>query len=109
MIGATKSTVHLADPEEEIVVETDGRDRRAFEQRGWMDLGMQRPTNVQEFIASHPETWIAWTAYNALTTRGGRDDLGKWKAYEQRVVAVVPDAATEEGVGDPTRPAASAG
>jgi len=104
MIGTTKATVHLADPEESLVVEVDGRDRRAFEVRGRRDLGLPMG-ELQEQIKAAAESWMAWVCWHAAK----RDGLavGTWQEFDARLVGVEPD---EDSLPpDPTRPAASAG
>lgn len=98
-----KATVHLADPEEQLVVEIDGRDRRAFEILGRRDLGLPQGP-LQDQIKANAESWMAWVSWHAAR----RADLAtaeKWPAWNARLVAVEPDQDTLDTL-DPTPPAA---
>ena len=104
MIGTTKATVYLADPEEQIAVEVDGRDRRAFEMTGRKDLGLPPFGDLQAQIKSMSESWMAWLCWHALAVRGGDSSYGTFEAFAGRLVAVDPDS-NAEAADDPTRPA----
>ena len=102
-----KATVHLADPEEVLVLEMDARDRRAFELRGRKDLGLNPVGDLQSQIKAVSESWMAWCCWHAAVVRGGRSDLpATYAEWDARLVAVVPEDTGDE---DPTGPAASAG
>jgi hypothetical protein len=104
-------TVTLVDPDETFDVDNDARDRRAFERVGARALGQTgRQVDV---MASLPETYLTWVTWHAATRRGNRADLGSFDEFEQRVIQIQPHPeapdAEADGLGDPTRPAASAG
>jgi hypothetical protein len=107
MIATTKATIHLADPEEQVVVEVDGRDRRAFEIKGRRDLGLPHG-DLQAQIKAAAESWMAWVCWHAATRTG--EPVGSWAEFDARLVAVEPDDdGGDSSDADPTRPAASAG
>jgi hypothetical protein len=103
VIGTIKTTLYLADPEEQVVVEVDGRDRRAFEMKGRKDFGLPPFGDLQAQIKSMSESWMAWLCWHALVVRGGQSQFGDWEQFEARLVGVEPD---EQATGDdPTQPA----
>lgn len=106
MIGTVKATLHLADPEDQVVVEVDGRDRRAFELRGRRDFDLPPFGDLQAQIKSMSESWMGWLCWHALAVRGGQEQYGTWPEFNNRLVAVVPDEEAPQTGDDPTGPAA---
>jgi hypothetical protein len=101
VIATTKATVHLADPEQQIVVEVDGRDRRAFEIKGRRDLGLPQ-ADLQTQIKSAAESWMAWVCWHAAKRDGA--EVGSWAEFDARLVGVEPEEDDPVPM-DPTKPA----
>jgi hypothetical protein len=103
-------TVTLTDPPDVFDVEFDARDRRAFERAGARALGITGP--LQAAVQSMPDTYVAWLAWHATARRNGRE-VGGFDEFDARLIDVTPhedEPATESGdLGDPTKPAQSAG
>lgn len=104
-----KVTVHLADPEETVIVDVDGRDRRAAE----MSLGriLGRPASVPwvDLLQTAPETALAWQAWHAARRTGEPFGSADWQTAEARILELEIDPADEtagEILPDPTKPAA---
>ena len=103
-----KLTLHLADPEETLVVDMDARDRRAFERAGYKGIGMT--SNTQDGVKARPENWLSWVSWHALHRQNLTDQ--SYDEFEARLVETErddDDADDGAGLGDPTGPATWAG
>lgn len=96
----TVSVVTLADPEEELEVEMDGRDQRAAEV-AFPALVKAKGAPVRQIIESHPLLYTAWVAWHAAT-RAGATSLG-WVEWERRVLTIESET-PEEGEGSAPGP-----
>jgi len=96
----------LADPAQEILVEVDGRDRRAAEKLVWKLLGLPAGTSMADIYKGYPETSLAWIAWHAAQ-REGLVSV-PFKDLEPRLLEVKQedDEDEENPVADPT-PAAT--
>jgi hypothetical protein len=101
-----KITLTLTDPEDQMVVDFDARDRRAFERAGYKALGLSGP--LQAAVQTIPDTYMAWLCWHAAK-RAGLTDL-PFDDFDNRLLDFEPDEHdAEELLGDPTKPATSAG
>lgn len=95
-----KATVVLVDPVEEMRVETDARDLRAFERDGRKAIGV--PVGpVKDAAAVSPNLFVAWLVWHAMC-RDKMTDLGFAQWERTRLVEVLVDGPEE--LPDPTRP-----
>jgi hypothetical protein len=99
-----RNTVHLADPEELLVVDTDARDNRNFEKVGMLQLGGRG--TIKGWLETHPGMFHAWVTWNAAR-RQGLTEL-TWEEWDGRVTQIDSDRAGGE-LPDPTNGEASAG
>ena len=92
----------LADPAQEILVEVDGRDRRAAEKLVWKLLGLPVGTPMTDVYKGYPETAVAWIAWHAAVREGHLN--GPFKDVEPRILEVAQEDTDEdeEAIADPT-------
>lgn len=107
MLGVVK----LADPDEEVRVEVDARDRLAFEKVGRKEAGLPQNGPLADAIAWAPETYGIWLCWHASARLHGPN--GSFTQFQGRVTGVTLEMSEQEarasGLGNPTSPAASAG
>ena len=96
-----KATVVLVDPEDQLRVETDARDMRAFERDGRRLLKLPETGPVKAAAEPSPGMFLAYLVWHAMC-RDKLTDLGFATWERTRLVEVVPDG--EEELPDPTRP-----
>jgi hypothetical protein len=84
-----------------LVVETDARDRRAFEVIGRPAIGLPRDAAIGDVPRLAPESYILWIAWHAATREGYTTD--SFPEFESHCVEVkdLGDEAAE--IPDPTK------
>lgn len=99
-----KIEILLDGPEEQLVVDFDARDRRAFERVGGRDVGLVGPALV-DGNPRMPESQLAWIGWHACKRQGLLTLT--WAEFEARCAAATAnlDDDPDNGLGDPTGPA----